>query len=105
MPRYTPTDDDMDSSYGGGAVTAPDDEGTSPPESVDEENAGATEILIAKNKLPSGTKEGDTCTFRVTKDYGDEFSLEYVKESASEPTEEPMSTEGQELSALSEEGA
>lgn len=101
MPKYTPSEDDMDSSYGG-AVTAPEEE-AAPAESVDEQNAGATEILIGKNKLPSGTKEGDECTFRITKDYGDEFSLEYVKETESEPTEEPMSTEGQELSALSEE--
>lgn len=95
----------MDSSYGSEpAVTPP--EKPAETASVDEENAGASEILVSKGQLPSGTKEGDTCTFRVTKDYGDEFSLEYVSESAEETTEEePMSTARQEIAALDTEGA
>lgn len=103
MPAYAPSGDEMDSSYAAEPVEAP--EQSAPAESVDEENAANAEILIAKSQLPEGTKEGDTCTFRVVKDYGDEFSLEYVsEETEGETTEEPMSTEGQELTALSEEG-
>lgn len=100
MPKYTPTEDDMlDESYSEPQSTA------APEESVDEENAGADEILVAKTKLPDGTKEGDTCTFKVTKDFGDEMSLTPVSDYKESETEsEPMSQEGQELSALAEEG-
>ena len=101
----------MDSgTYGNAPVSPPDnapaDKG--PPESVDEQNAGAAEILIAKDKLPTGTKEGDTCTFKVSKDVGDEYILEYVKEGqqeASEPTRENVyATTESELSSLSSQG-
>lgn len=109
MPKYTPASDELDASYqgaeGGAEVTPPGETPSQETETVDEENANTAEILVAKNQLPSGTKEGDTCTFRVKKDFGDEFSLEYVKsgEESSEP-EEPMAQERQELTALSGEG-
>ena len=111
MPRYQPEPDELDGSYGNVPVTPPGD--TAAPaedtQSVDEQNAGATEILIAKDKLPSGTKEGDTCTFKVTKDFGDEVSLEYVnegKENSREQTSDNMaSTTERELSAMDAEGA
>lgn len=99
----TPTNDMMDSGYAAAPAVEPPAE---PSETVDEENAGAAEILIAKDKLPSGTKEGDTCTFRVVKDFGDEFSLEYVSEETGEETEETMNaTTGREIAALDTEGA
>lgn len=107
MPQnYNPESDEMDESHG--AAGAPVEAPEKPAESVDEENAGASEILISKDKLPTGTKEGDTCTFKVVKDFGDEFSLEYVsEESAGTPSEpeEPMSTAARELTALDQEGA
>lgn len=102
MPKYQPSEDEL-SGYGT-SPPAETPEKAAPAESVDEENAGATEILIAKNKLPGGTKEGDECTFRVTKDFGDEVSLAYVKESEEQTSDEPMSKVGSELTALSEEG-
>lgn len=69
----------MDGSYSGEtAVKPPEKPVAEEKESVDEENAGATEILVTKSKLP-GKKEGDSCTFKVVKDFGDELSLEYVK--------------------------
>jgi hypothetical protein len=103
--------DAMDSSYGNAPVSPPDNAPAdkAPPESVDEQNAGSAEILIAKDKLPPGTKEGDTCTFKVSKDAGDELILEYVKEGqeeASEPTTRDnmdATTEG-EISALDAKG-
>lgn len=96
----------MESTYGEGSPETPPDETEteSPPESIDEENAERAEILIAKSQLPAGTKEGDTCTFRVVKDLGDEFSLKYVKEGEGQTAQEPMSEVSQELTALSDEG-
>lgn len=97
----------MDSSYG---PSPPDKAPTNkaPQESVDEQNAGAAEILIGKDKLPPGTKEGDTYTFKVSKDVGDEYILEYVKEEqeeGDEPTRENLdATTDKELSALDNQG-
>ncbi len=104
MPKYTPSAEEMDDSYAAPKVAAPPKE-TAPKPSVDEESAGATEILIAKNKLPDGCKVGDSYEFKVTKDFGDEASLELVSKGEGEntETEEPMSSEGQELAALSGE--
>lgn len=106
MPKYSPSAEEMDESYASPKVAAPSKE-TAPKPSVDEESAGATEILIAKNKLPPGCKVGDSYEFKVTQDFGDEASLELVSKSKGEETEteEPMSTEGQELAALSQESA
>lgn len=108
MPKYVPSDEEMDSSYGGeAAAVTPPDKAPAETESVDEENAGAAEILVEKSKLPAGTKEGDTCTFRVVKDFGNEVSLEYVEEGGEEEAEAPETTTGNEaaeLTALSEEG-
>jgi len=104
------TDDAMDSSYSGAPVQAPDNApaNAAPKESIDEQNAGAAEILIAKDKLPPGTKEGDTCTFKVSKDVGDEYILEYVKEGQSEDEEATRenldATTDKELSALDSQG-
>ena len=96
----------MEKSYGGTPpVEAPEE--AEPAESVDEENAGTSEILIAKTELPSGTKEGDTCTFKVVKDFGNEFSLEYVKESPApgEQTADNMeTTTANEITAMDEKG-
>lgn len=94
----------MEEAYGGSkAPVEPPDKPESKPDSVDEENAGASEILIDKSKLPSGTKVGETCTFRVAQDFGDEVSLEYVKEGEATTTEEPGGDVGKELTALSGE--
>lgn len=94
MPKYTPSDDELDESYSA-PVTPPEGGAESPPgQSVDEENESSSEILVSKQELPAGTKEGDTCTFRVVKDYGDEFSLEYAKAGAGEsPTESSTAAE------------
>ena len=106
MPKYTPSDDEMDGSYGAEAPLAKPEEASAPAEqSVDEEAAGAAEILIEKTKLPAGIKEGETVTFKVKKDFGDEVSLE-MSAAASEETEEPeepMSAEEGELTALAGE--
>ena len=102
--------DAMDSSYGNDPVSPPDKAPAdkAPQESVDEQNAGAAQILIAKEKLPPGTKEGDTCTFKVSKDVGDEYILEYIKEGeeeSAEPTRENLdATTESELSALDNQG-
>lgn len=67
--------EEMDSSYG---ETAPKGS-PGKPESVDEEKAEHPETIVDKSILP-GKKVGDTCTFRIANDYGEEFGLEYVKE-------------------------
>ena len=99
----------MDSSYSNAPVSPPDQSADkAPAESVDEQNAGAAEILIAKDKLPAGTKEGATCTFRVVQSTGDEFILEYVKEgeddTSEKTTENPEAVTDRELTALDSQG-
>jgi hypothetical protein len=93
----------MDSSYGPSPpVKAPAEK--APEQSVDEQNAGAAEILIAKDKLPPGTKEGATCTFKVVQSTGDEFILEHVKDgegnTSETSNENPEETTDRELTAL-----
>lgn len=103
MPVYKPTDEELDGYGDGSAPVNPPETPAAETEneSVDEENAGAAEILISKDKLPSGTKEGDTYTFKVSKDFGDEVSLEYVKEEEAPSTADTMNAEtGSEISAL-----
>ena len=100
----------MDSYGAGPPVEAPPEkpESESPEtESVDEENAGSSEILIGKDQIP-GKKVGDTCTFKISKDVGDEFILTSVKET--EPAEgttndEMSATTESEISAMDAEGA
>ena len=100
----------MDSSYSNAPVSPPDKSPAdkAPQESVDEQNAGQAQILIAKDKLPSGTKPGDTCTFKVSKDVGEDYILEYIKEGqeeTTEPTRENLdATTDKELSALDNQG-
>ena len=108
LPRGPSKDDDaLDEMYGaspppdkGGGETETDGKG----QSVDEENAEQGIVLVDKSKLPHEVKEGDICTFRVVKDFGDEVSLEYVKEGENEPPgggeTDNMSTEGREIAAL-----
>ena len=105
------TDDAMDSATYGNAPVSPPDKAPAdkaPAESVDEQNEGEAATLIAKDKLPPGTKEGDTCTFKVTKDTGDEFILEYVKEEGreepSETNKNMEDTTARELTALDSQG-
>jgi hypothetical protein len=72
----------MDGLYGEGGGAA------KPAESVDQENQeGGKETVIAKTILPPDTKEGDTCTFQITKDYGDEFGLKYLSKTSGSPAE------------------
>jgi hypothetical protein len=101
MPKFRPSDEDLET-YGTNGTSAPAAE---PKPTVDEENAQNADILIAKADLPKGCKEGDTYTFRVVKDFGDEASLELVEgnEPESETTEEPMDVADRELTAMSEE--
>lgn len=102
MPKYTPSDEDLDSSYSEDAVAgAPDTPEVEPPKSVDEENYDNAELLIPKGTL----KEGDTVTFRVAKDFGDEVSLERVTEPTSPTNDNLNETAATEISALDTEKA
>ncbi|HUD74789.1 MAG TPA: hypothetical protein VMQ76_06930 [Terracidiphilus sp.] len=101
----------MDSSYSNAPVSPPDKAPAdkAPGQSVDEQNAGETQILVSKKELPPATKEGDVCSFKVSKDTGDEFILEYVKEGQEEQGEPPTkdnfdATTDKELSALDSQG-
>ena len=100
----------MDSSYSSSPVSPPDKSpaNEAPAESVDEQNSGAAQILIAKKELPAGAKEGDVFTFKARKDFGEDMSLELVKEGqeeASEPTKDNLdATTESELSALDSQG-
>jgi hypothetical protein len=108
-PKYNATDEELDSSYGTSTPVQPPEKSPAdkaPEKSVDQENADEAEILIAKDKLPPGTKEGDVCSFKVSKDAGDEFILSYVKDAEQcEPTNDNLnSTTASELSALDTPG-
>lgn len=109
MPKYTPTEEDMDASYGAAAVAPPEKVAA---ETVDQEAAEAETTIVPNSILsPDGEplKEGDEIVVRVVKNYGDESEIEYAPKKGSEDTEtesteEPMSREAGELAALSEEG-
>ena len=101
----------MDGSYSDAPVTPPDAKPAAPDESksVDEQNAGEADVLIDKKKLPPEAKAGDTCTFKVVKDYGTEMSLQLVKDSEEEKGEPTGNnfdeTTDNELTALDQKGA
>lgn len=105
MPKYSMSDDDMESTYGSSPPSG-DSEG----QSVDEanESAGASTAIVSNKLLsPDGEplKEGDEVVVQIVKNYGDESEIKYAPKKGGEETEEePMSTEAQELTALSEEG-
>ena len=107
--KNKPSDEGMmDESYGSKPdVKPPDDTGDKPTgdkESVDKENAEEADILIDKKKLDPGAKVGDVCSFKIVKDFGDEVSLQWVKDGASKPSETPTDNTEAELSALDEKG-
>lgn len=99
----------MEEAYGGGP---PKDSGMmEPPESVDEfneEEGDSTAVISNKILSPEGEplKKGDEIVVRVVQNYGDESLIEYAPKKGGDEEEykEPMSTEEQELTALSEEG-
>lgn len=108
-------DEEMDGSYSSAPVRPPgegsgeESPGAEKPKSVDEENAEEAQILVNKSELPPGTKEGDTCTFEVVQDHGDEFSLRYVKEDeesreGSKTSENLDADTASEISALDQKG-
>lgn len=98
------TDEMMDSSYSNAPVSPPEKapEDKMPPESVDEENEKQGDLLIEKSKLGDKVKPGDTCTFKVTADYGSEVALEYVPSEGaeSEQSETPSDNTEAEIAAL-----
>lgn len=101
----------MEGAYGAETPVTPPDEGSSETEqtSVDKEEQTSDTALVSNKILsPEGEplKEGDEIVVRVVKNYGDESEIEYApKSESSDDSEEPMSQEASELSALSEEGA
>lgn len=114
MPKYTPSDEDMDSSYGSsdqGEVKPPDESGA---ESVDEKNETA-ETTVVPNKIlsPDGEplKEGDEIVVQIVKNYGDESEIKYAPHKAGEEEGEASDTGagmagvGSELTALDQEKA
>jgi hypothetical protein len=94
--------DAMDSSYGNAPVSPPDKSPAAAKQSVDEVNEKQGDVLIEKSKLGPDVKTGDTCTFRVTADYGTDVALEYVAsdKSATEQTGTPPDNTEAEISAL-----
>lgn len=90
----------MDDSYGGGdaAVNPPEEKPTADTQSVDEENADQSDILVSKKNLPEGMKEGDTVMMKCMKDHGDEVSMKCMKDS--ETKSEPTDNTSAEIAAL-----
>lgn len=94
MPRYTPSDEEMDDTYAGSAPVTKPTEAEKP--SVDEENTESSTALVPNKILsPDGEplKEGEEIVVRVVRNHGDQSEIEYApKEGA---TEEPSETEGE----------
>lgn len=111
MPKYTPSDEEMDDTYSApAAVTKP--ESTEAKPSVDDENA-MSKTAVVSNKIlsPDGgpLKEGEEIVVRIVKNYGDESEIEYAPKEGSteEPSEEGETTPGNEeaeIAALDEKG-
>ena len=109
MPKYTPTDEDLESLYSEpeAEVKAPESEAmeAEEPEAPEggegEGGEDASETLIAKSALPTGVKEGDVISVRVTKDYGDECGLEVVSKGMNKATEQESADD--EIEALDKE--
>lgn len=79
-------------------------------QTVDEQNAGESEILVSKKDLPAGMKEGDTCMMTMKKDFGDECSMmarkPEGKEEAGESTNDEMNAATEkDFSHMASEGA
>lgn len=109
MAKYSMSDGDMDSAYGAGPLEEMGMEESS--ESVDESNAEEGEnTAVVSNKIlsPDGEalNKGDEIVVQIVENYGDESLIKYAPKKGGDETEyeEPMSTEGKELAALSEEG-
>ena len=115
MPRYTPSDDDMDAeSYGAPSATVtPPEEGETPPaekESVDkEEREAGEETALVSNKIlsPEGEplKEGDEIVVKVVKNYGDESEIMYAPKKEGDETEPETSDVASDFAAMDQEKA
>lgn len=113
MPKYTPGDDEMDETYQGAPVTAPESGAETESEpSVDEENQmDDTALVPVKVLSPEGepVNEGDEIVLQVVSVHGDEAIVKYApkKGGAEEPSDEGETTPGNEdaeLAALDEKG-
>lgn len=105
MPKYTPSDDELDESYGSkpAAVNPPEEK-----PSVDEENASADTALVSNKILsPEGEplKEGDEIVVRVVKNYGDESEIEYAPKKGGEDETTETTTPEQDFAAMDQEKA
>jgi hypothetical protein len=109
MPNL-PEDGEMDG-YAETPAAAPPVEAPVPADedqTVDEQNAGESEILVSKKNLPAGMKVGDTCMMTLKKDFGDEVSMTCNPEAeteAGEMTNDDMTAETEkDFSAMDEKG-
>lgn len=89
--------EEMDEAYGPSKPM-----GEAKPESVDQENDEHKEIVVDKSVTGEGKKVGDTCVFKITNDYGEEFSLEYVEEGPSESHRGGMMSPEEEIDSMEE---
>ena len=111
MPKYVPEDGEMDGYAEKPAAAPPVEAPAASDESqtVDEQNAGESEILVSKKDLPAGMKEGDTCMMTMKKDFGDECSMACKpegKEEAGESTNDEMNAATEkDFSNMASEGA
>lgn len=113
MPKYTPSDDEMDSGMYGAEPVTPPTEATAgaETESIDRENeeiAAQTAVISNKILSPDGEplKEGDQIVLEVVKNYGDESEVKYApKEVGGEETTETSPGVEEELTAMDTEKA
>jgi hypothetical protein len=111
MPKYVVQDEEMDGYAEEPAVAPPVEAPAAADESqtVDEQNAGESEILVSKKDLPAGMKEGDTCVMTMKKDFGDECSMTCQpegEEEAGETTNDEMNAATEkDFSNMAMEGA
>ena len=93
-------------------IKAQEDEGMDPSvydnesEDTETESEGEddSQTLISKEILPDGCKPGDTYTFKVVSDYGDEVGVKLVEKEDETDEDETKSEEDSEIESMDEEG-
>lgn len=68
-----------------------------------EEDENQAETVMDKKILPPDTKPGDSCTFRVTEDFGKEFGLKYLSKTSggeAEGGKTPAQADNEEIDAM-----
>lgn len=107
LVRFMMNKNQMGGMMGGSSLYEDENAPAAPPNKDQESTAedqgesGEESTVIPKTAVPTGTKVGDTITFRVTEDYGDEFGLAPVSGNKSSDNS-MMANSNSEIAAMDE---